>query len=109
MHDPIDDADRAERLARARRAAAEASEPADQDASFKKDFALSSMIRKVRRSVGSFWERDREDRERWHTQAERLALMAPTKSAPSVKPEPVRRRGFILTWLKRSVASGQQA
>jgi excisionase family DNA binding protein len=54
-------------------------------------------------------EEIREDRERWHIQAERLALMAPAKSAPSVKPEPVRRRGSILTWLKRSIASGQQA
>jgi hypothetical protein len=46
-------------------------------------------------------EEIREDRERWHTQAERLALMAPAKSAPSVKTEPVRGRGSILTWLKR--------
>jgi excisionase family DNA binding protein len=47
-------------------------------------------------------EEIREERERWHTQANRLALMAPAAPAPTAKPaEPVSRPHSRFGWFRR--------
>jgi excisionase family DNA binding protein len=53
-------------------------------------------------------EEIREERERWHSQANRLALMAPAAPAPVAKAaEPVRQSRFRFAWLRRSSAGPQ--
>jgi excisionase family DNA binding protein len=49
----------------------------------------------------------REDRERWHSQAERLALIAPAKPVPENKPK-VRKSASGLAWLTQAFAGFQK-
>ena len=61
--------------------------------------ALKEVLASERRRA----EEIREDRERWHTQAERLALIAPPKPADPPAPAenaPARRRRF--SWFRRA-------
>jgi excisionase family DNA binding protein len=61
--------------------------------------ALKDVLASERRRA----EEIREDRERWHSQAERLALIAP-KPAPVTKVvEPVSRPVGRFAWLKRGL------
>ena len=62
--------------------------------------ALKEILTGERRRA----EEIREDRERWHTQAERLALIAPTKPAsvvPEIKEGPAAKKARF-TWFKRA-------
>ena len=62
--------------------------------------ALREVLASERRRA----EEIREDRERWHTQAHRLALMAPAPPPPPVvkAAEPVRRPVIRFPWLRRN-------
>lgn len=67
--------------------------------------ALQEVLASERRRVDEI----REDRERWHTQAHRLALIAPEKPAAAAPaPEPVRRPRTRFRWLRGGLTGSQK-
>jgi excisionase family DNA binding protein len=65
--------------------------------------ALKEVLAGERRRA----EEIREDRERWHTQADRLALMAPAKSAPAGRAAETASQPRF-GWLKMSLLGGSR-